>query len=64
MILKELEKVLRGYGVAVIQWRDRSKQIKEILTHIHLIKYCEDALLVREVLRVEIKGNDVEIFLR
>lgn len=64
MMLKELEQVLRGYGVAIIQWRDRHKQIKEINTHIHLIKYCNDALLVREVLRVEIKGNDIEVFLK
>ena len=63
MTLKELEQTLRGEGVAVIQWRDRHKQIKEIYTHIHLIEYCNDALLVREVLRVEIKNNDIEIFL-
>ena len=63
MVLKELEKVLRGYCVAVIEWRDSDKKIKNIYTHLHLIKYCDDELLNKEVLRCEIKNSGISIFL-
>ena len=64
MNLRDLEKILRGNGVAVIQWKDKYNILKEISTHIHFIGHCDDSLLVREVLRLEIKGNDIEIFLK
>ena len=64
MTLRELEKTLRGSIVASIQWRDEDGSIREILTHIHLIKYCNDELLDSEVLRVDIGSYTVEIFVR
>lgn len=64
MKLKELEKILRGAIVVSIQWKDDNYKIKEIITHIHLIKYCSDKLLNSEVLRFEIENNTAEIFLK
>lgn len=64
MSLRELEKILRSSNVASIQWKDANFHVKEILTHIHLIKYCDEELLNSEVLRIEIKYNIVEIFLK
>ena len=63
MTLNELEQILRGNIVASIQWKDADGNCKEILTHIHLIRYCDHDLLCSEVLRIDIKNNIVEIFL-
>ena len=64
MTLRELEKTLRGTIVASIQWRDEAGDVKEILTHIHLIKYCNNWLLDSEVLRIDIGLYTIEIFVR
>lgn len=63
MVLKELEKVLRGYCVVNIEWRDSDKKIKELSTYLHLIKDCSDELLNKEILRLEIKTYGIDIFL-
>ena len=63
MVLKELEKVLRGYCVVNIEWRDSDRNIKELSTYLHLIKDCDADLLNKEVLRLEIKSYGIDIFL-
>lgn len=64
MTLGELVKTLKGSIVASIQWRDEGEDLKEILTHIHLIRFCDEKLLNREVLKIEIGSYTINISLK
>ena len=62
MLLKEVEKVLRGNTV-VIEWRNDKKEIQSLTTRACDLKYLPNYCLDSEVLRIEVFDDTALIFI-